>query len=289
MKKCFSFFTFIVGILSFYACQSRITVILDNAERLLNTQPDSALCILESIPSSELRSEESNARYALLKSIAFDKNFIDLQSDSIIRIATSYYSQSGAGVNRMRAWYYDGVVLKNSGAYSSAIISLERAEQDALVLKDDYYIGLIYNKKAAIYNALLNMPAAINCEEKAIDAFLRAGKSEHVAFGLASLGIDWFNNDSFEKARTFLLEAKQKTDNPFLHVQVDLRLATISIELNEDPFHAISIFNRVPLQFYDLTDYGYRAIAHERIGQLDSADYWLEKDTLVRSGRRTEG
>ena len=281
MKKTISFLSALLGVTLFICCQQTITTRLDEAENLLDSRPDSALCILESIPSSELRSEESNARYALLRSIAYDKNYIDLQSDSIIRKATAFYSKQLASIDRMRAWYYEGVILDNVGDYPSSIISLEKAEHDALLLKNDYYLGMINREKGYVYNTMINMPSAIECQEKAIEAFRRAGKEEHAAFALLSLGIGWFNYDQFEKARSILLEAKNESVNTYLRIQADLRLAAIIIELNEDPIPALDVFKRTSLDYYVLTDYGYRAIAHERIGQLDSADYWLERGYQV--------
>ena len=50
-----------------------------------------AFRVLEGIDKSELTSKELEAKYALLLSQALDKNYIDLQSDSIIAPAVRYY------------------------------------------------------------------------------------------------------------------------------------------------------------------------------------------------------
>ena len=52
--------------------------------------------LLEGIDKSELTSKELEAKYALLLSQALDKNFIDLQSDSIIAPAVNYYKMMNA-------------------------------------------------------------------------------------------------------------------------------------------------------------------------------------------------
>ena len=52
----------------------------------MEARPGSALAVLEGIDKSELNSKELEAKHALLLSQALDKNYIDLQSDSIMRL-----------------------------------------------------------------------------------------------------------------------------------------------------------------------------------------------------------
>lgn len=57
--------------------QNDIDVKMDIAESLMNSKPDSALAVLEGIPTSDVKGKAASARYALLKSMALDKNYID--------------------------------------------------------------------------------------------------------------------------------------------------------------------------------------------------------------------
>ena len=278
MRTRFFCYTFLLIILTLnLACSQSITDRLDHIESIMDTQPDSALVLLDKISPEDLSSDESKPRFALLKNIALDKNYIDVQSDSLIRTAVKYYSVRELSSNRMKAWYYSGVVDANAGKFNSAIVSLEKADKDADALGDYYYKGLINRKKASIYNTLINTPAAIECYEIALKAFQLAEKNEHAAFCRLSLGIAWFNCHEYEKAEEYILEAKQESDNSFLIHQCNLRLAAISIEKNDSIDYALDIFNKTPIQFYDLYDYGYHAIAWELRGQRDSASFWLDK------------
>ena len=47
---------------------------MDLADSLMTSRPDSALAVLEGIPASDVNRKETSARYALLKSMALDKN-----------------------------------------------------------------------------------------------------------------------------------------------------------------------------------------------------------------------
>lgn len=68
---------------------------MDKAENLMDAKPDSALVVLENIPSSSVKGKEAAARYALLKSIALDKNCIDTTNFDVLQPAIDYYVKNG--------------------------------------------------------------------------------------------------------------------------------------------------------------------------------------------------
>lgn len=50
---------------------------LNRAEALMESHPDSALIILSTIDKGQLSDKNQKAKYALLMSMALDKNYID--------------------------------------------------------------------------------------------------------------------------------------------------------------------------------------------------------------------
>ena len=93
---------------------------LEDVESYLCEAPDSALSVLDSIPEESLSSGKLRAKYALLRSIALDKNYIDVTSDSIIRPAVEYYSRRGSAKERLETYYYRGTISFNGGDLDSA-------------------------------------------------------------------------------------------------------------------------------------------------------------------------
>ena len=89
----------------------------------IDAAPDSALRVLEALPSEHFLLPGDRADYALLKSIALDKNYIDVTDDSLARIATDWYDVHGRPERKLRAWYYLGRVQQNAGNPSGAIVS----------------------------------------------------------------------------------------------------------------------------------------------------------------------
>lgn len=68
---------------------------LDHAEALMETHPDSAMAILETIDQATLYSKPAQARYALLMSMALDKNYIDTTDFKVLQPAIDYYLSKG--------------------------------------------------------------------------------------------------------------------------------------------------------------------------------------------------
>lgn len=96
---------------------------LDLAENLMDSKPDSALTVLEGIPASKVKGKEVSARYALLKSMALDKNCIDTTTFDILQPAIDYYIKHGSPDEQLRTYYYQGRIYQNQGDDDSAMQS----------------------------------------------------------------------------------------------------------------------------------------------------------------------
>lgn len=96
---------------------------LDMAESLMDSKPDSALAVLGSIPTSKVKGKEISARYALLKSMALDKNCIDTTTFDVLQPAIDYYIKHGTPDEQLRTYYYQGRIYQNQGDDDSAMCS----------------------------------------------------------------------------------------------------------------------------------------------------------------------
>ena len=115
-------------VLTFCGRNQAVDESLDRAESCMSVSPDSALMILESIDSLHFDSRSQNARYALLKSIALDKNYIDRTDDSLINIAVSYYRHRLNAPYKFKSYYYQARIYQNAGLMDKAMESLVCAE-----------------------------------------------------------------------------------------------------------------------------------------------------------------
>lgn len=113
---------------------------LNQAEQLMGTKPDSALTIIERIDTSAIKGEEEAARYALLKSMALDKNYIDTTSFEVLQPAIDYYLENGSADERLRTLYYQGIIYLNRSDYDKAMDCYLKAD----ALKEECSDTLVY-------------------------------------------------------------------------------------------------------------------------------------------------
>ena len=90
--------------------KSQTSIILDRAAACIEQFPDSSLNILNALKLDNISNEEERAYYALLKSMALDKNYIDVTCDSLTSIAVDYYKIHGTADEKLKAYYYNGKI-----------------------------------------------------------------------------------------------------------------------------------------------------------------------------------
>ena len=270
------FLSIFLGILFSSCCNLETKKKLDSAESLLQPNPDSCLTIMESIAPNDLKTKEEKARYALLMSAALDKNYIDVASDSLIKVAVDYYSIRNDQRRRMMAHYYQGLTLNNANDNTAAIIALEKAEKDALYLDDHLYAGLIFRTKGEVYNKTLNDQAAQSCLKEAIAHFKFLDNPDYAAYSELGLVNSYLNSHDFSMAEQ-QLESVLSYNNDNLNRYYPIDKAIIQIQKYKNPVEAIRLFRVSQNSLFDLHDYSFYALAMERIGQRDSADKYFSK------------
>lgn len=102
---------------------------MDKAESLMVSKPDSALMILDSITPEMLSGKRVKARYALLKSMALDKNYIDTTSFDVLQPAIDYFLKKGSADEKLRTYYYQGRIYQNRQNPDSAMQSFMRGRE----------------------------------------------------------------------------------------------------------------------------------------------------------------
>lgn len=98
MNKFLQNITSLVAIVLFLimgACNNHPQApILLEVEKIIEEQPDSALSILNKVENINQLSEKDHATYCLLLTQAQDLNYITHTSDSLIKIAATYFEKS---------------------------------------------------------------------------------------------------------------------------------------------------------------------------------------------------
>ncbi len=196
MNRVFVLFT----ILILSSCTPRvINEELDLAHDVMIERPDSALHIIEQIDKRRIKSLSTMAKYALLYSQALDKNIIDVESDSLAKIAVDYYSENGSAEERATAYYYLGRVCENAGLTKEAIINYHLASEG---VPDDcaYLKGLIYSELGSQYYREMNITESIVYYLTAFDAFKQADAKRNIAIISGELSHNYVLTKEFDEA-----------------------------------------------------------------------------------------
>ncbi len=168
--------------------QKSLRATLERAEALMEAYPDSAYTLLRSIDIDQLRRTDSRARYALLYTMAEDKNYIDATSDSLIRIASAHYASTNNHRQRFLSLYYHGRIYSNGGRHTEAIVTFSQAEQLAERIDDHYAIGLLYTAMGDSYKNHYDYTKALETYIQAYNHYQIAGKEKHMRYNLLQQG-----------------------------------------------------------------------------------------------------
>lgn len=145
------------------------------ADSLMETYPDSALSILESITYPQKMPRADRALYALLLTQARHKNYIALEDDSLIKTAVDYYGDKKKSLRAAKAHYYWGAIYSEKGYASFAVE--EYLTTIRLMPVRNEFLAMIYDNLAECYERDELFDIAIGAYRQAYQ-ILRGGSQQ---------------------------------------------------------------------------------------------------------------
>lgn len=207
------FWLSLIYLLLVFSCHSKmdleIVSLLDRAENYLEHNPDSSLLLLNTIKLNDISSDAFKARYALLKSIALDKNYIDVTNDSLTSIAVAYYKKHGTVEEKLKSYLYNGRVYVNSKNYEKAMDNYLCAEEYAGKCGDHIIVGRLYSVKSVLYNTIFDFKQAINQAHLASEYFLKGGDTTRYLNNLTNVAVIIYNSGSYDSAAECIKQLEQ--------------------------------------------------------------------------------
>ena len=169
--------------LGFTAC-GRHTVYppaMQQAEALMNTRPDSALTLLETMTDTlAMLPEETRMYHQLLTIQAKDKLYITHTSDSLINRIVAFYEAYGNSDRLMMAYFYQGSTYRDMNDAPRALKAFQQAV-DLNVLNLDL-LAKIYNQMGTLFMYQGLHDEVIRVNRKAIKAYLALGKRNKISY-----------------------------------------------------------------------------------------------------------
>lgn len=152
---------------------------LDHAETLMETHPDSAMAILETIDQATLDSKPAQARYALLMSMALDKNYIDTTDFKVLQPAIDYYLSKGTPNEKLRTYYYQGRIFQNQGDRDNALNTFAKAIDVAPQCSDSLVIARTYVSLGCLYHDFYHFDSYTDNYLKAADTYKGVSRKDY--------------------------------------------------------------------------------------------------------------
>ena len=250
---------------------------LNRAESIMESHPDSALTILKGIGNQELGSKEGQARYALLMSMALDKNYIDTTTFDVLQPAIDYYPDNGNANDKLRTYYYQGRIFQNRGDRDNALNSFIKGIDLSPESDDSLTIARTLVAQGGLYNEFYDFESYTACYLKAATIY-------------KDLSLDWNEFDCLLNALdgAILLGEQNKGDsiialcNKFSNLDNEQKLALAGYTLS----HTLK-FGDTPIIKNLIDNHEYNpnldnngllnlALAHHKLGNDVKAKYLLD-------------
>ena len=217
---------FLIALLSFLfdSCRHDADSRLTAAEALMDERPDSALIILDSIDPAGLCGDENRALYAMLLTMARDKNNLDPTDDSLISIAADYYRTHDDPLRNAISSYYQGRVYYLRDSMPAALVSYMRAKD--IAERNDLYFWASMGCRGVseVYQNLGNYGSQLTYARKQKDYIFRDGKQPYLNYALPDYACALQNTFHIDSA---LLVYDQALDSAYSSGDSNLYYMTI--------------------------------------------------------------
>ncbi len=254
---------------------------LSTAAKLMRSEPDSSLRIIENIDPDRILGRHTRAKYALLYSAALDKNYVDTDDDSLIRIAYRYYDKRICSDSVMFLInYHYGRIHQNGDNYQEAMHYYLTAEKYALAAHKNYYLGLVHTRIGELYSEQMNFNGALEYYRNAYDAWKKLRNPAFMNNATLNIANTYSglrdNNNAVKYYLQALQAARQQGDNDMVIACLS-NLGDIYVSEGDYPkaLQAVKEIERIAPD--GLSIYQYRVLAKVYYLQhkIDSAQYYF--------------
>lgn len=262
--------------------------ILHQATSLMQEEPDSVLCLLNTISNPDALSRSNRAEYALLLTQVRNKLHIYELSDSLIQIAMNYYQYSRDAVRRMQAYYYRGCVYRDMRCMELAVNDFLFALKIMPKECEYLYRGAIHENLARCYEEQSLFKDALDSYSEAYEIYVEQKKEEGLFYALRGIGYVYMLQNQLDSSLVYYqkaFEVAKTTENSFCK---SLILSEIGILYNEkEEYHRANELISESIasapekeNTYLFSEYLRKGSVLRNLQQIDSARYYLNLSRL---------
>lgn len=154
MKKSFLYFCLLLAIsFAFSSCHTDRSRILVSAYSMVDSLPDSTLALLRKVDCDNLSAKDM-AEYSLVFTMAQDKSGLDVDNDSLIRIAYDWFQQHQDDSLYAKCLYYMGKYYMLNDSTEQAISLLTQSSQKSNKIGDLKTESMALEKLSKVYQVV---------------------------------------------------------------------------------------------------------------------------------------
>lgn len=267
--------------LAFIACNKPNPDLL-KAENRIFLAPDSVFKVLNNYPPEKHKYGSNNALFALLMTQCNSIYNRNIFSDSLITIATDYFTPNDPKRAAM-AWLYKCRISALKGYNKDAVNELLIAQKYADISKDEFIQNMILGNKAYFYRSESQNDSALGCVKKSYKYAVKLNDKKIQIDCLISIAEIYSDMNKFDSAINNLkiVEkfAKEINNNFFLQSTYN---ELVLAYLRKNDLHMAQYYARLtPIDSKSLNSshysYLYLATIYYSLHKTDSANYYLNK------------
>ena len=172
MKKSFLYFCLLLVIsFVFSSCHSDRSRILVSAYSMVDSLPDSTLALLRKVDCDNLSAKDM-AEYSLLFTMAQDKSGLDVDNDSLIRIAYDWFQQHQDDSLYAKCLYYMGKYYMLNDSTEQAISLLTQSSQKSNKIGNLKTESMALEKLSKVYQ-VVEPEKSLVFSKKALETYAR--------------------------------------------------------------------------------------------------------------------
>lgn len=187
--------------------QSTLDKKLDEAENIIEVNPDSASSILENIASPEQLDDKTFARWCILSGKVTDEIFNTLLPSYQFERANTWYSSYGKSNEQVQILIYLGRSYANDGDYDKAMSIYTKALEIGEKNKLYNLVGYTYSYMGDLYTAKAMRTEAIKKYEMAANNFKKENNTDSYVCALRDMGREYACTDSISRGLEILIMA----------------------------------------------------------------------------------
>lgn len=277
--------------LYFLSCDSKpYPQVLQLADSLANTCPDSAIVLLEQFKNSASQeSKETQMYYQLLTIKAKDKAYITHTSDSLILEVLHYYEKRKDKKHLPEAYYYAGRIYRDLGDAPQALDYFFKAiDAFSDYNRNNKLMSRIYSQIGTLYLYQEVYDKAPDVFDKAYKCNILARDSIGMTYNLRDIGRAFSTQQQIDSAIHYYKKANllaEKIQNKHLKCIVNNELSGYYSKLGmyQEAYQTMQIASSLVKPQNRPAQYTVSARYYYHIGQLDSAAYYYSKLLLVNN------